>query len=925
MSARVEALFAAALERSERERQDFVERESGADIELRAEVLSLLRHDASAGNFLATPASGELAGVGDGERAPPAPPASIGGYDVESVLGEGGMGVVYLARQRHPPRTVALKVLRADLATPGFLRRFEREAEILGRLEHPGIARIYEAGTYAGLDGPQPFFAMELVRGRSIVEHARELDLRARLSLFADACDAVHYAHLCGVVHRDLKPANLLVDTSTGAPRVKVLDFGIARAADAPARDGAAPDGDSALDASSARASSTPPAFTAAGQIVGTLAYMSPEQARSDGHVSALDARADVYSLGVVLYELAAGRVPLELESLPLPDALRKLREVVPARLGTLDRALAGDVEAIAAKALEKDSARRYASAGELAAELRRFLADEPVDARAPSSLYQASKFARRHRALVGACAAVLLALVCGILGTTWQALRAGEERDRYLAQFERAQRRELEAREAQRETQAQRELADAEAERARGVARWFQDMLLRALPEDSGRDVRLLDVVERSARSLPGSLAGSPRIELDVRSTIGLTYGSLGSLARAEEMFRTARELARARFGERSVEFLGVLAHLGDVHLRQDRLREAEDELRTAHTGLARLLGEADEDALDALSNLGLLEQRLGRAVDAEATLRRVLAIRARLATPPDEVQARAQGNLGYLLNELGRFDEAEPVLQSALALELATVGEEHPSTLLTLNNLAGLVRARGCEEDALALYTRGLGIARRLLGDEHPTTLTLLNNRALVLSTLGRHGEAQGDLRRALALAEQHWGARHVNTLVARGNLAQCLADAGETDVALSMHAELLDDMRATLGERDLRTLGQRYNLATLLVKTKRAAEALEDLEQVYRGALDELPSDHWQLHLFASAYGACLLELGQAGAAEPILRDGYERLQLTLGDEHPRTRRALEVLVSVYVAQGREADAQQCRERLRQTSSR
>ena len=301
-------------------------------------------------------------------------------YRVLRRLGSGGMGVVFEAEQRSPRRTVALKVLRPGRRGSAALKRFEREAELLGRLDHPGVARVYEAGTYADAGGPRPFLAMELVEGRTLRDYlaGEQPPTEARLALFAAVCDAVQHAHQRGVVHRDLKPSNVLVGPG-GRP--KVVDFGIARATDIDVR----------------RATLA----TEAGQLVGTLAYMSPEQAAGDP--GAVDTRADVYALGALLHEMLAGRPPRDLEGLSVPAALRAIREEEPPRLGRLRPALRGDLEAIAARALARDPAARYASASDLAADVRRFLAHEPVSARAPGIGRQLALLARRHRAATAA------------------------------------------------------------------------------------------------------------------------------------------------------------------------------------------------------------------------------------------------------------------------------------------------------------------------------------------------------------------------------------------------------------------------------------------------------------------------------------------------------------------------------------------
>jgi WD40 repeat protein/predicted Ser/Thr protein kinase len=337
------------------------------------------------------------------------PPARVGHYRVLRYIAEGGMGAVYEAEQDNPRRTVALKVLRPGHASPGLLKRFAHEAQILGRLHHPGIAQVYEAGL---ADDGQPFFAMEFIRGLPLDEYAarHRLDLAARLALLARVSDAVQHAHEQGVIHRDLKPANILVEEA-GQP--KVLDFGVARATDADLL--------------------TEAGLTRTGQVLGTPNYMSPEQVAADS--AAIDRRSDVYALGVILFELAAHQPPYQLEGRAVVEAARIILDHEPPRLGSINPELRGDVETIAAKALEKDPARRYQSAADLAADLRHWLAHEPIRARPPSALYHLRKFARRHKALVGGVVATGLALVLGLVLTALFAI--GEARQRRQAEGE--------------------------------------------------------------------------------------------------------------------------------------------------------------------------------------------------------------------------------------------------------------------------------------------------------------------------------------------------------------------------------------------------------------------------------------------------------------------------------------------------------
>ena len=460
---RVQELFDRAVALPPARRAAFLAATCADEPALRAEVEDLLACDAEFTEdegVLKSPLVGsplpENPGVDEPSPAtwPPGPPVRVGRYRVLRRIAEGGMGAVYEAEQDSPRRTVALKVVRPGFASPALLKRLSHEAQILARLHHPGIAPIYEAGLD---DDGQPFFAMEFIRGLPLDEFAdrRGLDLAARLGLVARVCDAVQHAHGRGVIHRDLKPANILVD-ETGQP--KVLDFGVARATDADLLTGAG--------------------LTQTGQLLGTPSYMSPEQVIADP--DAIDHRADVYALGVILFELVAHRLPYRLEDRPLAEAARLILEQDPPRLGWIDPELRGDIETIVAKALEKEPARRYPSSSALAEDLRRWLAHEPILARPPSALYHLRKFARRNKALVGGVAATGAALVLGLVGTILFAVGEARQRDQ-------AEQNALAALGEKREAQFQAYRARLSAAAAAISAHDVEDAahLLDAAPED--------------------------------------------------------------------------------------------------------------------------------------------------------------------------------------------------------------------------------------------------------------------------------------------------------------------------------------------------------------------------------------------------------------------------------------------------------
>jgi serine/threonine protein kinase len=507
----------------------------------------------------------------------------IGRYQVMRVIGEGGMGVVFEAEQEHPRRIVALKVIKPGFASAELVRRFEQESQVLARLQHPGIAQIYEAGAADTGFGRQPYFAMEFIRGTALRQYAEahQLSSRQRLELMAKVCDAVEHAHQRGIIHRDLKPGNILVD-ETGQP--KVLDFGVARVTDS--------------DVQATRQ-------TDVGQLIGTLAYMSPEQVTADP--LELDTRSDVYALGVILYEMLANRLPYDL-SHQLHEAARAIREEDPTKLSSINRAYRGDVETIVAKALEKGKGRRYASAAELAADIRRYLADEPITARPASTSYQLQKFARRHKALVTATAMVFAVLVAGVVVSTVEAVKA---------------------RRAEQTAQAVNDFLQ-------------NDLLAQASANTQASptnkpdpDLKVRTALDRAAAKIGGKFAQQPEVEAAIRDTIGQTYIDLGLYPQARKQLESALELRRHMLGVKHPKTLKTTSRLGTVVLKQGLFPEAEALLRNSLDMQRSVLGSTHPDTLATMNNLGIVYTDEAKYREAEAILSEALDIRRRVLGP--------------------------------------------------------------------------------------------------------------------------------------------------------------------------------------------------------------------------------------------------------------------------------------------------
>lgn len=788
---KVDRLCHSALEVEDSQRAAFFEKACGGDESLKQEVESLLAHSGT-DSFLAAPAM-EVAGKAlAGLACETVCPGMIGRYRVVRLLGEGGMGAVYEAEQDQPRRVVALKVIKPGFATAQNLRRFQHESQALGRLQHPGIAQVYEASTADTGFGPQPYFAMELIRGRPLHEYAEahQLNARQRLALMARVCDAVDHAHQRGVIHRDLKPGNILVD-GTGQP--KILDFGVARVTE--------------TDAQRTRQ-------TDLGQLVGTLAYMSPEQVAGDP--GALDIRSDVYALGVILYELLAGRLPYNVNQKPLPEVVQVIREEEPAHLSSIHRSYRGDIETIVAKALEKDKARRYASAADLAGDIRRYLADEPITARPASASYQLQKFARRHKALMAGTAAVFVVLAAGVVASSWEAVRA---------------------RKAERATAA-------EAATAQAINEFLQnDLLAQASASNQAGpstkpdpDLKVRTALDRAAARIAGKFDRQPEVEAAIRDTIGQTYMELGLYPEGGKQLQRALDLQRRVLGVEHPKTLKTMGLLGRAAYFQGRYAEAE-------------------------------------AIDGQA-----LSIQRRVLGPEHSDTLASMSGLANVYKDQGKLAQAESLESQTLEIRRHVLGAEHTDTLASMNNLANIYYWEGKYTQAEALDSRALEICRRVLGSEHPDTLASMNSLAVVYQAQRKYPQAEALFREILATKIRVLGTEHPLTLYTHLEFAAMYQREGKYALAETHAAQALAGYRHVLGLEHPLTMDSAAVLAQSclwqgkFVESERLAREVLEIDRKVR-------PDHWQRFAAEIVLGASLAGQKKYAEAEALLLGGYK----------------------------------------------
>lgn len=857
---RVKTLFLAACEMAQHERAAFLGRECDGDI--RAAVEDMLANDDAPIEALAgVGARAHLERILDEDDPLP---ESIGPYRIIDRLGEGGMGVVYEAEQEQPRRRVALKVINAGPARASARRRFEHEAEALARLSDPAIAQVYEAGTAdAVIPGAAPakvpFIAMELVDGEPIDQYVRRRrpPVRDVLELLAIVCDAVHHAHQKGVIHRDLKPGNILVTTGDdGVGRPKILDFGIARIVD-----------DDRITHQ-----------TGAGQLLGTLGSMSPEQVRPDPHD--IDIRSDVYALGVLAFQLLADKPPFDIEGLSVPEATRLITEHEPPHLGTIHPSLRGDIETIVSKALEKDPQRRYQSAA-MADDLRRHVHDEPILARPASTVYQLGKFARRHRALVGAVGAIAAVLLIASMVGFYLAARESAARD--LAE-------------------SRTIVAEDEAEKYKVVLAFLEDTLRAADPTSgsSRPDLTIREAIDLAAARV-ADLDAKDEVGVAVRMTIGNTYRSLGDLDKAKVLLEEAVKTGRRIYPEGHADLAYALNKLARVHQSLVDYDRADELFNEALSMRQTLYGDESEEVAVILNNLGWLRMLQGDGLEAKRLLAESLRIRRARGDTRQEV-ATVLNNLGLVEYNLGNLPRAVELLEESLALDLARRGEDHPNVSATTNNLGFMLVQLGRYDDGEEMTRRALDMGHRMLGQSHPQLVFCLSNHGSALRGLGRYDEAERDLLAAIELGESLHPDDHPTLASSRHAYAQLLIDLERYEEAETMLRHALDARMNRAGPTHPHTLSSRYALAGLLLDLDRLDEAQIEAEAVVDGLDGTLPDGHWRHGTAAMRLGEVLAARGLMQDARANLEQGHAILEASLGPDHARTKACTQALATL-----------------------
>ena len=733
-------------------------------------------------------------------------PSSIGPYKLIRLLGEGGMGSVWLAEQTAPvKREVAIKLIKLGRFSEDGLKRFELERQSLAIMNHPAIAKVFDAGSTA--DG-HPYFVMEYVSGLPITKYCAEnrLGLRERVELIITVCEGVQHAHQKAIIHRDLKPSNILITKIDGKPVPRIIDFGIAKTAQA----ADAQNQDETIDV-----------FTRAGGTVGTPGYMSPEQA--DPSVLDVDTRTDVYSLGVVLYELLTASLPFDAKqwkTKPLHEVLRQLHEEDPpspstrgstnspatAQNSEIDsqkwvRQIRGDLDWITLKALERQRDRRYSSPADLAADLRRYLLNEPITARPPSVAYRLHKFVRRNRLAVAFTTAFVILMVGFAISMT-----------------------------------VERNRARREAETSKRVSDFMANMFKISDPSESrGNTITAREILDKGSAQIEKGLGQDPQVQARLMQTMGATYRGLGLYDQAHTLLEHAVAIQKRALGPQNPETLRSMSLLGVVLEGLGQSENSETVLREALAGQQKVLGPEAPETMDTVGYLSDTLTMEGHLAEAEGLIRRTLANQQRTLGPENPATLRSVRSLCRNLHDQGRLAEAEKLDRETIIVEEHALGPDHPGTLWMMNQLALVLQEQGRLAEAEKLFRETLVASTRVLGPDHSNTRAALANVGLVLQQEGHLQEAEAIQRQELAATLRIAGPENPDTLSSMNQLGITLGEEHKLEESEKLLRTSLGTAMRTLGPTAAITRNAMANLASTLAYEKREKESIALFEKL------------------------------------------------------------------------------------------
>lgn len=765
---------------------------------------------------------------------------ALPGYEIQQECQRGGQGVVFRSTQIGTGRDVAIKVLHETSATKARDRaRFEREVKILGQLRHPNIVKIIDSGSTDG----RFYYIMDFVNGLPLDDYVlnNDLSIRDALALFVKVCDAVEVAHLRGIIHRDIKPSNIRVDQG-GEPHV--MDFGLAK-----------------VDEFDAIADPRTEVQTVAGQFVGTLPWASPEQLETAA--DDLDIRTDVYSLGVVLYQILARSFPYELGG-SVRQAIDNICSVDPAKPSSINPQIDDDLDCIVLKALRKGRDDRYQSAGNLAREIRRYLAGEPIEAKRDNGWYVLRKTIRRHRVKAAFTGLAGLLVVLSLITLNYK--------------FRQESRLRAEAEQARDEAATARD----EAERAERIAQEVNaflnyGVLASARPDAMGKDVTVREALTAASEDIEQYFPGEPEMQARIRYVVGNTYFELGEPDEAVQNLTKALEQFRQTLGADHPDTLHAMNDLARVYEGVGRYEEARSVFEKCLDARTRVLGEHHPETIITLANLGWAGFQMGDKEMAEELCRR--AVNAWKQAPGDhEEQARLATNLlATVLVERRKFAEAKPMLIENYQWHRKNLGEDHPTTLITMANLASLYKDMGDYDHAEPLYVQVLDARKRILGTDHPSTILGMNNLAVLYSVRGENDQAAVVFEEAIDAGQSALGESHPTMISMVSNLGKSYYRMGQYEKAKSLQQKALDSAR-------------RY-----------------------------LPEDHAYVGLYMTRLAGVLSKTNQHEQAEKLFDEAYELLVKSAGPSDTLTVNLIEYAVEHYESRDMVAKAESWKQRL------